>query len=381
MGQVYPILFRTLLVPKADEWIASPYRHGGDKRKAESFFEEGLQRVFDNLQAAQHPDYPMTVYYAFKQAESADDDDGALLNSNGAIASTGWETMLEGLLKAGFQITGTWPMRTELGNRMIGRGTNALASSIVIVCRPRPVDAPVATRRDFTAKLRQELPDALIKLQHASIAPVDLAQATIGPGMAIFSGFAKVLDAEGTPMPVRAALQLINQELDAYLEAQEGELDPDTRFCVAWFDQYAHRPAPFGEADVLARAKVTSVDGLRRAGVLTTEAGKVRLLRREELPADWDPRTDRRAPVWECAQHLLRRFETAGATGAGALLAVLGPSQGEAARALAYRLFQICERRGWAEEARPYNDLAAAWPDIQAAAAQAPAALEQTAWV
>ena len=364
LSPVFPDLFRTLMVPKADELIASPYRHDGSNAKAQRFFEDGLSRAFDRMHVVQHPDYPLTVYYAFKQSEAEGDD----LNGT-ALASTGWETMLEGLLASGFAITGTWPMRTELGNRMIGRGTNALASSIIIVCRPRHVDAEMATRRDFTTALRRELPDALIKLQHGNVAPVDLAQATIGPGIAIFSRYARVLEADGSAMRVRTALQLINQELDAYLEAQEGDLDPDTRFCIAWYDQFAYRPAPFGEADVLSKAKVTSVDGLRGAGVVATEAGKLHLLRRDELPAAWDPRDDRRVSIWECTHQLIRRFEEEGADGAGALLALLGPGLGESARALAYRLFALCERRGRADDALAYNGLVAAWPQIQAAAA------------
>jgi len=359
LGHLYPDIFRTLLVPKSNELIASPYRHDGDRRRAETFFEEGLLRAFQAMRQAQHPDFPLTVYYAFKQAE---EDDSA---PDGALASTGWETMLEGLLRAGFSITGTWPMRTELGNRMIGRGTNALASSIVVVCRPRPADAPVATRRQFLAALRAELPDALIRLQHGNIAPVDLAQAAIGPGMAIFSRYASVLEADGSPMSVRTALELINQELDAYLEAQESELDPETRFCVAWYEQYGFSAGPYGEADVLARAKNTAVGALERAGIAESQAGKVRLLRRDELQADWDPERDQHKPVWECTQQVIRRFETEGAAGAGALLGKLGADLSEQVRALAYRLYTLCERRGRAEEALAYNGLVVGWHDIQ----------------
>jgi putative DNA methylase len=257
----------------------------------------------------------------------------------------------------------------QFGGRTVSIGTNALASSIVIVCRPRPDDAKTVTRRDFMAKLREELPDALIRLQHGNVAPVDLAQATIGPGMAVYSRYAKVLEADGSPMTVRTALALINQELDAYLEALEGELDADTRFCIAWYDQYGHKQAAYGEADVLARAKNTSVAGLHEARVLKSEGGKVRLLRREEYDADWNPLADRRKPVWECAQHLILRFETGGAEGAGALLAQLGPEMGENARALAYRLYTLCERRGRAEDALAYNGLVTAWPEIQREAA------------
>ncbi len=365
LNSIHPDLFRTLLVPKADELIASPYRHGGSRAAAQRFFEGGLSQAFHAIHRAQHPDYPFTVYYAFKQSEN-EEEDGAVATS---IASTGWETMLEGLLASGFAITGTWPMRTELGNRMIGAGTNALASSIVIVCRPRQVDAEMATRRDFTTALRRELPDALIKLQHGNVAPVDLEQAAIGPGMAIFSSFAKVIEADGSRMRVRTALQLINQEKDAYLEGHDGELDDATRVCIKWYEQYGYQPADYGRAETLVTSKNTSVRALEQAGVVHSRDGKVRLLRREELPSGWDPREDRHVPTWECTQQLIRSFECDGSEGAGRLLAILGPGIGENARALAYRLFTLCERRGRAEDALPYNSLVTAWPQIQAAAA------------
>jgi putative DNA methylase len=272
--------------------------------------------------------------------------------------------MLDGLLKATFTITGTWPMRTEMKTRQVAMGTNALASSIVLVCRPRSADAPLTTRREFVAALRRDLPDALKKLQHGNVAPVDLAQATIGPGMAVFSRYSMVLEAGGSPMSVRTALQIINQELDRYLAEQEGELDPDTRFCVAWFEQFGMKEGPFGAADVLARAKVTAVEGLVDAGVVSARAGKVCLLRRDEMPADWDPRRDRRVTDWECVQHLIRRLHAEGEDEAARLLTFLGGSRAEAARTLAYRLYTICERKGWAEEALAYNTLVVSWPRL-----------------
>jgi len=274
--------------------------------------------------------------------------------------------MLEGLLAAGFQITGTWPMRTELSNRPVAEGTNALASSIVLVCRPRAEGAPLATRREFTAALRRELPAALRDLQQGNVAPVDFAQAAIGPGMAIFSRYARVLEADGSAMRVRAALQLINQELDLYLAEQEGDFDGDTRFCIAWFEQHGMAEGPFGEADVLARAKNTAVDALVRAGVLAARAGKVRLLRRDEYAADWDPAYDPRLTVWECTQHLIRVLEQGGEEATARLAQRLGGGRSEEARALAYRLYAICERRGWTQEAVAYNALVAAWGDVQA---------------
>jgi putative DNA methylase len=276
LGRVYPSLFSTLLTPKAQELIATPYRFNGAMTKAEDHFLTGLGKAFRLMRVRAHPNYPLTVYYAFKQAEEDENDEG-----DGAIASTGWETILDGLLSAGFQITGTWPMRTERTARPREHGSNALASSIVLVCRPRPEDAPLATRREFLTTLRRELPPALRQLQQGNVAPVDLAQAVIGPGMAVFSRYAKVLEADGSPMRVRTALQLINQELDAYFTEQEGDLDADTRFCLAWFEQHGMEEAAFGQADVLARAKNTAVEALARDGLLEARAGKVRLRGRE----------------------------------------------------------------------------------------------------
>ncbi len=372
LARVFPDLFGTMLVPKAQELVATPYRFGGSKEKAQQFFEHGLGRAFAAIQSAAHPDYPVTIYYAFKQAESEGEDEDRAV----AVASTGWETMLEGLLRAGFSITGTWPMRSELGNRMLASGTNALASSIVLVCRPRPADAPRTTRREFMAALKRELPEALRNLQHGNIAPVDLAQAAIGPGMAVFSRYSTVMEASGDPMRVRTALQLINQALDEVLSEQEGEFDSDTRWSLAWFEQNGMNEGPYGTAETLSKAKNTSVGGLAEAGILAAKGGKVRLLRREELPADWDPSKDRRLTAWEAAQHLIRALEQQGEDGAAALKARLGET-GEKARDLAYRLYSICERKGWAQEALSYNALVIAWPRITELAGRTPAALSE----
>lgn len=271
--------------------------------------------------------------------------------------------MLEGLIRSGFAITGTWPMRTERTGRSISIGSNALASSIVLVCRPRPEEAPRITRRDFLRALKRELPDALRKLQQGNIAPVDLAQAAIGPGMAVFSRYGKVIESDGTPMRVRTALALINQTLDEFLAEQEGEFDLDTRWAVSWFEQYGMEQGPYGEAETLSVARNTSVTGLVEAGFLEAKAGKVRLLKREELKEDWDPETDKRSSVWEITQYLIRALETQGERGAALLLRKLG-AQGDAARDLAYRLYTICERKGWAQEALSYNSLVVAWPEI-----------------
>ena len=350
---VFPDLFSTLAVPKAEELVATPYRHGS-KEKAESFFLDGMTQAMHRLAEQAHPAFPVTIYYAFKQAES-DGGDGT--------TNTGWDTFLAAVIEAGFAISGTWPMRTELSNRMIGSGTNALASSIVLVCRPRPTDAPTATRREFVAALKAELPQALAHLQAGNIAPVDLAQAAIGPGMAVYTRYAKVLDAEGKPIPVRAALALINQTLDEALAEQEGDFDSDSRWALAWFEQMGFNDGEFGVADVLARAKATAVDGVVEAGIAVSGKGKVRLLRPVELPADWDPLQDARLTVWEMVHQLIRVLEAGGEGAAAALAAKLG-SKAETARELCYRLYTLCERKKRAADAMAYNGLVQSWPEI-----------------
>jgi putative DNA methylase len=320
------------------------------------------------MRAVQNADYPLALYYAFKQAES--DEDRGVGTGPIAVASTGWESMLEALLKAGFAIRGTWPMRTELSNRTLGHGTNALASSIVLVCRPRPVDALPATRREFLTALKRELPEALRMLQQGNIAPVDLAQAAIGPGMAVFSRYSKVLEADGTPMRVRTALALINQTLDEVLAEHEGEFDADTRWALAWYEQNAMAEAPYGVAELLSKAKDTAIPGLEEAGIVVARGGKVRLLSREELPKDWHPARDKRCTVWETMQHLIRRLEGEGEESAATLLQDLGP-MGERARDLAYRLYHVCDRKGWSQEAQSFNGLVVHWPEIKALAGTA----------
>lgn len=362
LKSVYPSLFATMTVPKTTELVATPYRFDGDKRKAEEFFETGLRQTFKNFRYIEHPVYPTTVFYAFKQTETDDE-----IETNGLLfdtrASTGWETMLAGLIESGFQITGTLPMRTELVTSL-KKSINALATSVVLVCRPRSENAGTITRREFLAALKRELPPALRELQKGNIAPVDLAQAAIGPGMAIFSRYRAVLEADGSPMPVRAALALINQALDEYLAEQEGEYDADTRWALAWFEQYGHEQGPYGVAETLSKAKNTSVEGLAQACFLEARAGKVRLLRRDELEAGWDPARDMRLTAWEAMQHLIRTLDREGEKGAGVLLGKLG-ALGETARDLAYRLYTICERKGWAQEALAYNMLVVAWPRIK----------------
>lgn len=357
---VYPQLCSTLLVPKTQEMVATPHRFDGSRERAQRFFEDSFGKVFGQMRKGQHPDFPLTVYYAFKQSESEEGDDSAGV---GSLASTGWETILEGLLRADFQITGTWPMRSERPGRSVAIGTNALASSMVLVCRPRAESAPITTRKDFLSALKKELPKALRNLQKGNIAPVDLAQAAIGPGMAVFSRYGKVLETDGSPMRVRTALALINQGLDEVLSELESEFDPDTRWALAWFEQHQFDEGLYGEAEVLATAKALSISGLAEAGILHSRAGKVRLLRRDELPEDWDPASDKRLTVWEVTQHLIRRLDKHGETEAANLKAKIG-GMAEIARDLAYRLYTLCERKGWAEEAGYYNSLVVAWPSM-----------------
>ena len=373
LRQRFPDLLATLAVPKSEELVATPYRHGS-KVEAETFFLDGMTQAMRRLSEQAHPGFPVTIYYAFKQSERKGD---------AGTSSTGWESFLGSVIRSGFAVTGTWPMRTELGNRMIGMGTNALASSIVLVCRRRSPDAPPTSRREFLAALRSELPPALAELQKSNIAPVDLQQAAIGPGMAIFTRYSRVLESDGSPTTVRAALVEINRVLDETLARQEGDLDPDTRFCVAWYEQYGLAERAYGEAEVLFSAKNTSFEGLRRAGVIAGGKGKVRLRRRGELDPDWDPAADRRVTDWEGAQHLTRALtdERAGGVAEAARLALgMGARRAQNARALAYRLYTLADRQRWTDEARAYNALVTSWPQIQAEAARLRAgAAEQAA--
>ncbi len=362
---IFPNLYATLAVPKAEELIATPYRHGS-KEKAETFFLDGMTAAMHNLAQQAHPAFPVTIYYAFKQSDTKEGD---------GTHSTGWETFLEAVLRAGFTLTGTWPMRTELGNRMIGSGTNALASSIVLVCRQRDPSAETISRREFQRQLREHLPEALEVMiggtsGQSPIAPVDLAQAAIGPGMGIYSQYAAVLNQDGTPMSVHDALILINREITDYLTPDAGSFDADTLFANGWFEQYGWAEGPFGEADVLARGKGTTVDGVEKAGVVKSGGGKVRLLRWAEYPPEWDPKADIRNPVWEATHHLIRALNTQGESAAGALLAAM-PDKAEPVRQLAYHLYTLCERKKWAEEARAYNELITAWHAVVAASMDA----------
>lgn len=347
-------LFATLAVPKAEELVATPYRHGSLKN-AERFFLDGMTKAMHRIVEQSHERFPVTIYYAFKQAETE--------NIEGT-SSTGWETFLGAVIEAGFGISGTWPMRTELDRRMIGSGTNALASSIVLVCRKRPEDAPIATRGEFLRALEAELAPALRRLQEGNIAPVDLAQAAIGPGMAVYTRYSKVLDAEGNALTVKQALSLINEKLDTVLAEQEGDFDADTRWALAWFEQSGFAEGDYGVAETLSKAKNTSVQGMVEAGILVSKAGKVRLLKPEELPTDWSPEKDSRLTEWEIVHQLIRALNAGGEMGAAELAAKLG-SHADTARELAYRLYVMCERKRRAQEALAYNALVQSWPEIQ----------------
>jgi putative DNA methylase len=357
LKDIYPEIFRTMLVPKNEELIATAYRFDGSKEKAKAFFEAGMLQTFKQINIYSREDIPVTVYYAYKQSE----------DGGNSTSFTGWETMLSAIIQAGFTITGTWPMRTELSNRMIGMDTNALASSIVLVCRKRPADAPICTRRDFINALKRELKPALAKLQASNIAPVDLAQSAIGPGMGVYSRFSKVLEADGTPMSVRSALQIINQELDLYFTEQDGELDRDSRFCVDLYSQYAFNEIKFGDADVLARAKNTSVEKLAARRVLSAQKGVVRLHSREEIPEKVD--SDEQI-IWLLTQQLTHAMEKDGIAGTAKIVAPMFGSNAEQAKALAYRLFTIADCKGRAQEAYAYNSLVVAWQEVQSKAAE-----------
>ncbi len=356
---VFPNLLATIAVPKAEELVATAYRHGG-KEAAEDFFLKGMSKAMRQLVYQSHSGFPVTIYYAFKQSDTKGD----------GTSSTGWETFLDAVFRAGFLLSGTWPLRTEQTAAM-KTGVNALASSIVLVCRKRPADAPSISRREFIRELNGVLPEALDEMTKGSgderspVAPVDLSQAIIGPGMAVFSKYAAVLEADGSPMSVRTALQLINRFL------AEDDFDADTQFCLHWFEQHGWTEGVFGTADTLARGKGTSVDGIKDAGVIQSGGGKVRLLKWAEYPTEWDPRTDTRTPVWEAMHHLIRALKQRGESASGTLLAALG-GKAEAVRQLAYRLYTLCERQGRAEDARAYNELITSWTGIETAANKVP---------
>jgi putative DNA methylase len=371
---IYPELLSTMLVPKAEELVANPYRHEG-KDGAKQFFEDGFRSIFAQARKSAPSDFPVTVYYAFKQSDSGDD----------GTASTGWETLLDGMIRSGWAITATWPMRSERGGRMISVGTNALASSIVLALRPRPQHAPTTDRRGLIAALHNELPVALRKLQQGAIAPVDLPQAAIGPGMAVFSRYAKVIESDGTTMTVRSALSRINEILDQVLNEQEGDFDSASRFAIAWYRQHGYATGRFGVADDLARARNTAVETLVRDGILTSAAGKVTLLSPAGMPNDHDVLANDRVGAWEVLHHLIAILERDGLSVAGTFLKSAQERTDaavdvELVKELAFLLFSIAEKNGWTKDALAFNTVATAWPDIVQASRSAPPDGEQSAF-
>lgn len=352
LGEIWPDECATLFTPKNEELVADEKRHGS-KMHAARFFEQGIERVFHQVALHQDPRFPATIFYAFKAADVGTESG----------PSTGWETFISGLLEAGLTVTATWPVRTENKSRMRALGSNVLASSVVLACRPRSTNAVRATRSEFLSKLRSEMPNAIRLLQEQSIAPVDLAQAAIGPGISVFSTFRSVIEVTGDPMTVRTALALINEVLGEVLSGEESEFDAETRFALTWFEQYGHKSGPFGDGDLLARAKNTSVDAVVNAGLAVSRDGKLTVLSRERLSSDWNPQTDQHLTIWESTQYLIRSLESSERE-AAALLRLMGAGVGERARQLSYLLFEICGRKKWADEAIAYNMLVTAWPEV-----------------
>ena len=361
LRDVWPDLFRRVLAPKDDELVATPYRHGG-KEAAEKFFMDGMGKALANMHLSGADAFPVTIYYAFKQSEVAKE----------GLTSPGWATFLQGVVDAGYVIDGTWPVRTERTARTISVGTNALASSIVLVCRKRSPDAPVITRRQFVARLRSELPGALARIREGGVGPVDMAQAVIGPGMGVFTTASQVLEADDSPMSVHTVIALINQVRDEISGEEASGYDPDTRFCIDWFDTFGMAEGKSGDAIAMAQAYDIGIGDLETAGVFSAKGGTARLLRREELPTDWDPATDKRLTDWECAQHLARVLESpeGGIEAAAHLFGNMPAERADAARLLAYRLYDICERKDRSVEAQVWNMLVREWPALEDAAAE-----------
>jgi len=381
VGSIFPNDFGTVLVPKGPELVAAPDRFDNDKEKAKEHFEAGFRKAFTQMKEKLDTRFPMTVYYAFKQSdETEDEQDGDESDSDEPSApinlTTGWETMLEALVSSGFQITGTWPVRASQQWRMRAMGSNALASYVVLACRPRLESAPVISRRDFIKLLKTELPGSIRQLQQGHIAPVDLAQAAIGPGMAVYSRYSNISEADGSRLTVRSALQIINQILDELLAEQDNDYDRDTRWAVSWFEQFGFASGDFGVAEVLSKAKDTALRGLEDAGIVESKGGKVRLYNRQELDSNWDPLTDKRLTIWEITHYLIRALEEGGVMKAAALMKKTG-SKAETAQELAYRLFVICEKKKNSQDAIPYNTLVVSWPEIKAAATKLPSQSKQ----
>lgn len=359
ISELYPDTFSLISSPKTNELVALPYRHK-NKSDAENYFLSGMRDAMVNISSQTGWEYPTTIYYAFKQSE---------IEKEG-VSSTGWATFLQAVLEAGFAVVGTWPLRTEMANRMVASGTNALANSVVLVCRKKEASAGVVTRAEFIRALKRELPPAISELQLANIAPADMPQSAIGPGMGVFSRYQVVLEADDSAMSVKAALQLINRELDEYLGGIQGEFDADTRFTITWFEQHGTGKGDYGVANNIAQARGISVESVKHAGIVESAAGKVRILTREELNPDWDPAADNHVTIWECCQHLIRALETDGEFAAAVLLKKVGSERADAVKDLAYCLYDICSnKRKDAKEATSYNGLIAVWTDLTRLAA------------
>lgn len=354
LDKFFPDLFNTVLVPKMEELVASDFRYGS-KQAAKDHFEEGFRAAFGNLKKGMDPRFPLTVYYAFKQEEEGEEED-----DDSITLTTGWETLLEGLVSSGFQITATWPIKASQQWRMRAMGSNALASYIVMVCRVRDENSQSISRRSYIQELKRELPIALRILQKSNLAPVDLAQAALGPGMGIFSRYNNVLEQDGSNMKVRTALSMINQTLDEILTEQEGDFDPETRWAISWFEQNSYSQGVFGDADALARARNTAVNALAQSGIVSSGSGQVRIISRTELFNDWNPSDDEKIAIWKITQHLIKQLQEKGELAAAVLYKKLG-IKADVARELAYRLFTICEKKGWSQEAQAYNSLVLSW--------------------
>lgn len=371
LGTIHPKTVGTMLTPKAEELVANPYRHDG-KAGAEKFFVEGFNAVFARMRRQADPGLPLTVYYAYKQQDG--DSDGT--------SSTGWHTLLDGLIESGWEVTATWPITTELKNRAKAQTTNSLASSIVLACRPRPTEAPATTRRAFVSALKSELPDALRALIQGAIAPVDLAQAAIGPGISVFSRYSRVREADGSDMSVKDALLLINSTLDEVIGEQESDFDPDTRFAVKWYRQYGWTQENSGIADQLARSSDTSIPSLERGGIFEARGGKARLLAPGQLEGTWDPTTDERVSVWEATVRLAAVMAKDGADKVAELLpSVQTRVNLDAVKELGFLLFHEAEKKKDTKDAILFNGLVSAWGDVNEQArkfASTPRSSQQT---
>ena len=355
----YPQLFSTLAVPKAEELVADRVRHGGAE-SADKFFLSGMIQVLQRMNDKGLHEYPATIYYAFKQSEIEQE----------GVSSTVWVTFLNAIIESGYSIVATWPVRTELANRIRGIGANALANSVVLVCRKKEETAEIISRAEFIRALKRELPDAIAELRAANITPADMPQSAIGPGMGVFSRYKAVLESDDSPMSVKTALQLINHELDEFLNDIKGEFDADTRFAITWFEQNGMDKGDYGTANSIAQARGISVESVKHAGIVESAAGKVRILKRDELQDDWDPETDKHPTIWECCQYLIRALEKDGEYAAALLLKKTGDERAVAVKDLAYCLYDICSnKRKDAKEATSYNALIAIWTDLTRLAA------------